>query len=144
MPAQSELAGFYAQPPEDSPAARRPCRPGRRCVSATARTTFALENGTVGDWRQQLDLHTGVVTTSARWTAPNGHVTDLTYSVFTDRARQSVGAVRLTVVPHWSGTATVTDLIDGTHAPLVDGRRTRTRRGDAHELGRRSAPSGCT
>ncbi len=39
--------------------------------------------------------------------------------MFTDRAREHVGVAQLVVTPHWSGTATVTDLIDGTPANLT-------------------------
>lgn len=76
------------------------------------RSAFALGTGTVTGWRQRLDLRTGVVTTTLRWRAPDGHVTDLRYAVATDRARQHVATVRLAAVPHWTGRAAVTDLID--------------------------------
>ncbi len=68
----------------------------------------------VSNWRQSIDLHTGIVTTTATWTAPDGHVTDLSYEVLTDRANPYLGLVRLQFTPHWSGVATVTDAIDGT------------------------------
>jgi trehalose/maltose hydrolase-like predicted phosphorylase len=54
-----------------------------------------------------------------RWAAPDGNVTDLRYDVFTDRARQYVGVVRLQLTPEWSGAADVTDLFDGTDATLT-------------------------
>jgi len=79
---------------------------------------FSPTSDTTG-WTQSLNLRTGIVTTSARWTAPNGHVTDLVYRVFTDRANPYVGLVRLQLIPHWSGIATVTDEIDGTPATLT-------------------------
>ena len=68
-----------------------------------------------------LDLHSGVISTTATWTAPDGHVTDLRYDVFTDRSRPDAAIVRLQLTPQWSGTATVTDLIDGTPATLTTG-----------------------
>ncbi len=119
VPAQSELAGFYAQVTGDP-------KPGnnvqQRANIPTWSTLTFSENGQtftvpgpgVSNWRQSIDLHTGIVTTTARWTAPDGHVTDLTYQVLTDRASQFVGLVRLSLTPHWTGTATVTDAIDGT------------------------------
>ena len=64
-------------------------------------------------------FRTGVVTTVARWTGPDHHVTDLTYEVLTDRARQDVGMVRLVAIPRWSGTATATDVIDGSPATMT-------------------------
>ncbi len=45
--------------------------------------------------------------------------THLSYQVLTDRARPFVGLVRLTLTPRWTGTATVTDEIDGTPANLT-------------------------
>ena len=72
-------------------------------------------------WQQQLDLHDGVISITATWTAPDGHVTDLRYDVFTDRARPDAAVVRLQLIPQWNGTATVTDLIDGTPATLTTG-----------------------
>lgn len=82
---------------------------------------FSLGAGTVTGWQQQLNLHDGVITTTATWTAPDGHVTGLRYDVFTDRARPQAAVVRLQLTPRWSGTATVTDLIDGTPATLTTG-----------------------
>jgi trehalose/maltose hydrolase-like predicted phosphorylase len=118
VPAQSEVAGFYAQPPGDvQQRANLPTWSSFGFGDGT--NDFALDSGTVTGWRQQLDLHDGVITTSAQWHAPDGHVTDLTYQVFTDRARKYVGVVRLTVTPQWSGTLAVTDLIDGTPATLT-------------------------
>ncbi len=118
VPALSELAGFYADPPRE--VQQRANLPTWSALKFTdGRQSFSLTTGRVSRWRQQLDLRDGVITTSARWQAPNGHVTDLTYRVFTDRARQYVGSVRLTVTPRWSGTAAVTDLVDGRPATLT-------------------------
>ncbi|HKN95857.1 MAG TPA: discoidin domain-containing protein, partial [Pseudonocardiaceae bacterium] len=120
VPAQSELAGFYAQPAGQ--VQQRANIPTWSTLTFTdGGKDFDLATGTVSGWRQQLDLHTGEITTTARWTAPDGHVTDLRYDVFTDRARRQLGVVRLDLTPHWSGPATVTDLIDGTPADLTTG-----------------------
>jgi trehalose/maltose hydrolase-like predicted phosphorylase len=118
VPAQSELAGFYAQPSGD--VQRRANIPTWSTLTfSDGGTPFSLGAGTTSNWQQSLDLHTGIVTTTARWTAPNGHVTDLSYQVLTSRARPNVGLVQLTLTPQWSGTATVTDTIDGTPATLT-------------------------
>ncbi len=118
VPAQSELAGFYAQPPGD--VQQRANIPTWSTLTfSDGGTPFSLSSGQLGGWRQTIDFHTGMITTAARWTAPNGHQTDLTYQVLTDRSRQFVGLVRLTMTPHWSGTATVDDVIDGTPANLT-------------------------
>ena len=122
VPAQSELAGFYAKPSTGKASERVQQRAN---IPTWSTLTFADGGhvfspsgrpgaGKVSGYRQTIDLHTGVVTTHARWTAPNGHVTTISYEVLTSRASEHVGLVRLTVRPQWSGTATVTDEIDGT------------------------------
>ena len=118
VPAQSELAGFYAKPSRG----KAPERVQQRANIPTWSTlrfadggrAFASGTGTTRDYRQSIDLRTGIVTTRALWTAPDGHVTALSYQVLTDRAREHVGLVRLVMRPRWTGTATVTDEIDGT------------------------------
>ncbi len=124
VPAQSELAGFYAKP-------RKPLKSSdavqQRAGLPTWSTlsfsdggrSFSLHAGRTTGWRQSIDLHTGVISTSATWRAPNGHVTKLNYQVLTDRARRSVGLVRLQLTPAWTGSATVTDEIDGSPDPLT-------------------------
>jgi trehalose/maltose hydrolase-like predicted phosphorylase len=123
VPAQSELAGFYVLPasapkPSDRVQQRANIPTWSTLTFSDGGQPFSLSSGHTSGWRQTIDLHTGVVSTTARWTAPNGHVTDLSYSVLTDRARPQVGLVRLILTPHWSGPASVTDEIDGTPATL--------------------------
>ncbi len=118
VPAQSEMAGFYAKPSQGKQSElvqQRANIPTWSTLSfSDGGQTFSTNTGKVTGWRQSIDLHTGIVSTNARWQAPDGHVTDLSYQVFTDRAREHVGAVQLVLTPRWSGTATVDDLIDGT------------------------------
>ncbi|MEU6578396.1 glycosyl hydrolase family 65 protein [Streptomyces sp. NPDC046805] len=66
----------------------------------------------MADYRQALDLRTGVIATSARWTSPAGRVTDVRYEVLTARHRRHTAAVTVTVTPHWDGTLDVTDALD--------------------------------
>ena len=91
-------------PPSPSSPASTPKPPGRRAAAGEhpdlvdagvhrRRQTFALGTGTI-DWRQQLDLHTGVITTTADWNAPTVTSPDLRYDVFTDRAGEHVATVR--------------------------------------------------
>ncbi|GGV11870.1 glycosyl hydrolase family 65 protein [Streptomyces spectabilis] len=75
--------------------------------------------GRVSAYRQRLLMRCGLVRTTLTWTAADGRRTDLTYEVVADRANPHVGAVRLLVRPHWSGEATVTDLVDGRGARRV-------------------------
>ena len=118
VPAQSELAGFYAKPAKGKASVRVQQRANIPTWStltfADGGHAFSPKAGKVSGYRQSIDLRTGVINTRARWTAPDGHVTNLTYQVLADRAREHVGLVRLTVRPQWTGTATVTDELDGT------------------------------
>ena len=119
VPAQSELAGFYGQVTNDPKPAndvqqRANIPTWSTLTFSDAGQPFTVPGAGVSQWKQSIDLHTGVVTTSARWAAPDGHVTDLAYQVLTDRANPALGLVRLQFTPHWSGVATVTDAIDGT------------------------------
>ncbi|MGY0492021.1 discoidin domain-containing protein [Streptomyces sp. WG-D5] len=82
--------------------------------------TYGPGSRTTG-YRQTLDLRCGVVRTDVTWVHRDGSRTDLTYEVLADRARPHVGAVRLRVTPHWSGTVTVTDRIDDRGARRVTG-----------------------
>ena len=125
VPAQSELAGFYAKPTKpasvsDGVQQRANIPTWSTLTFADGGQAFSLTKGTTTGWRQSLDLHTGVITTSATWKAPDGHTTRLSYQVFTDRANAHLGLVQLNLTPQWSGTATVTDEIDGSPAVLSD------------------------
>jgi len=117
VPTPSELAGFYAQPP-GAVQQRSNIPTWSTLTFSDGGQAFTPSRGRTDDWRQSLDLRTGVVATRARWTAPDGHVTDLSFEVLTDRARPDVGLVRLTMTPRWSGTASVADVIDGSAATL--------------------------
>jgi trehalose/maltose hydrolase-like predicted phosphorylase len=123
VPAQSELAGFYAKPSTgeaSNQVQQRANIPTWSTLSfSDGGSTFAPTTGTTSGWHQSIDLRKGIVSTQAKWTAPDGHVTDLSYQVLTDRAREHVGIVQLVLTPQWSGTATVTDAIDGTPANLT-------------------------
>jgi trehalose/maltose hydrolase-like predicted phosphorylase len=120
VPTDSTLAGFYAQAPgQIQQRASLPAWSG--LAFADGGQDFSPGTGQISGWRQQLDLRDGVITTTAAWTAPDGHVTDLRYDVYTDRARLHAAVVRLELTPRWSGTVTVTDSIDGTPATLTTG-----------------------
>ncbi len=119
VPAQSELAGFYGQVTNDPKPAndvqqRANIPTWSTLTFSDGGTPFTVPGAGINQWRQSIDLHTGIVSTTAQWTAPDGHVTDLSYQVLTDRANPAVGLVRLQFTPRWSGDATVTDAIDGT------------------------------
>jgi trehalose/maltose hydrolase-like predicted phosphorylase len=120
VPTESTLAGFYARAPGQ--VQQRANLPTWSTLTfSDGGQHFSLGTGRVSGWKQQLDLHDGVITTTATWTAPDGHVTELRYDLFTDRARPDAAIVRLRLIPQWSGTAAVTDLVDGTPATLTSG-----------------------
>ncbi|MFE0375788.1 discoidin domain-containing protein [Streptomyces inhibens] len=73
----------------------------------------ATKPGRISHYRQTLSLRCGFVRTSLTWTAADGRTTDLVYDVLADRNDAHTGAVRLRMTPHWSGSATVTDVLDG-------------------------------
>jgi trehalose/maltose hydrolase-like predicted phosphorylase len=117
LPTPSELAGFYAEPAGG--VQQRANMPTWSTLAfSDGGQSFDSADGQTTRWRQSIDLRTGIITTHALWRAPDGHVTDLTYDVLTDRSRPHVGLVQLTLTPRWSGPATVTDAIDGSPATL--------------------------
>jgi len=117
VPTPSELAGFYADPAGQ--VQQRATIPTWSTLTfSDGGQSFDVGTGRTSRWRQSIHLRTGAITTGAVWSAPDGHVTGLSYDVLTDRARPHVGLVRLTLTPRWSGPATVTDAIDGSPATL--------------------------
>ncbi|WP_194904330.1 ricin-type beta-trefoil lectin domain protein [Catenulispora rubra] len=92
------------------------------------RVVAQVQQGTKSNYSQKLDMSTGTLTTSFTWTAPSNRTTDFTYTVNADQSHGHTGMVTMTVTPHWSGTATITDALDGrglnyagTASPSVDG-----------------------
>jgi trehalose/maltose hydrolase-like predicted phosphorylase len=75
--------------------------------------------GNISNFEQSLHLRCGLLRTSLTWTTNDGRPTDVVYDVIAHREDEHVGAVRLSIVPHWDGEATVTDLLDGGGARRV-------------------------
>jgi trehalose/maltose hydrolase-like predicted phosphorylase len=117
VPVQAELAGFYAQP-VGGVQQRANIPTWSTLTFSDGGQPFTMTTGRISGWSQSIDLRSGVITTAVNWTAPDDHVTRLTYQVLTDRARPNIGLVRLQLTPRWSGMATVTDTIDGSAATL--------------------------
>ena len=118
VPAQSELAGFYAKPAKSPKASERVQQ--RANIPSWTALTFSDGGPTFAPSEVICPAGTSRSTCTpgssrpARWTAPDSHITDITYRVFTDRGREHVGVVSLQLRPRWSGTATVSDELDGT------------------------------
>jgi trehalose/maltose hydrolase-like predicted phosphorylase len=74
----------------------------------------------ISDYRQTLDLRTGVVTTSGIWTSPGGNKTRFTYRVAADRAHGHRAMVTLELTPMWTGEVTVNSILDDDGARRMD------------------------
>jgi trehalose/maltose hydrolase-like predicted phosphorylase len=74
----------------------------------------------VSGYRQELDLRTGIVSTSGIWTSPAGNKTRFVYRVGTDRARSHIAVVTLELTPMRTGQATVISALDGAGARRLD------------------------
>lgn len=142
----SFVSGLYAKGPKDLK--------GRQAIAAIPTWTTldvatggahpdtfssATAPGRISHYRQTLSLRCGFVRTSLTWTAADGRVTDLVYDVLADRTDAHTGAVRLRMTPHWSGSATVTDGLDGRGArrmtPSADGATTGGKEAGGKEAG---------
>jgi trehalose/maltose hydrolase-like predicted phosphorylase len=117
------VAGLYARDPNlaggRAAIAAIPTWSTLKVTAAGASYTGTTPAAEISNFRQTLFLRCGVVRTQLTWTPSAGHATDLTYDVIAARANPHIGAVRLTVTPRWSGSATVTDVIDGAGARRV-------------------------
>ncbi|WP_051837846.1 ricin-type beta-trefoil lectin domain protein [Streptomyces sp. NRRL WC-3742] len=127
VPIESELAGLYAAP--NGQPERRAALPtwttlgfGREDgnggvygvpAGAQPQVPAAPPAGTTSNYRQSLDLRTGMLTTSFDWTSPGGDSTGFTYEVNANRSSAHLGTVTVRAVPRWSGTATAYDEFDG-------------------------------
>ena len=74
----------------------------------------------IADYRQQLDLRTGTVTTSGIWTSPSGNKIGFTYRITADRAHGRRASVVLELTPMWTGSATIASVLDGAGARRLD------------------------
>jgi trehalose/maltose hydrolase-like predicted phosphorylase len=120
---QSEVQGFYARvtAPDTGRIERRAALPAWSTLRYDDGSgPYTLARGAVRNYRQSLNLRTGTLTTTLRWTSPAGRTTRLRYDVTPDRARKHAALVRLRFAPQFAGTVTVTDLLDGTAAELTD------------------------
>jgi trehalose/maltose hydrolase-like predicted phosphorylase len=113
VPTSTIVTGVWQQTPSQDVVSAAPLPGWDELRFTDSGTDYSLSAGRVSHWRQSVDMHTGVISTSLDWTSPAGHTTHLAYDVFADLARQHVAAVRLRVTPTWSGSARVTDALGG-------------------------------
>jgi trehalose/maltose hydrolase-like predicted phosphorylase len=133
LPTQSQVHGFYAVAVPFTPPGLPPSIPVERRAALPAWSTlsyddgsgkYSLSSGHVDAYLQSLDVRTGTLTTQVTWTSPAGNTVRLTYDVTPDRVHRHAAMVRLTLVPQFDGPVTVTDLLDGQAAELVDSQGT--------------------
>src|SRR4051794_13483058 len=119
------VAGLYSRQPDpamsphDAAIAAIPTWSTLKVGAGGATYSGTTPPGQISNYRQTLFLRCGVLRTSLTWTPGAGRATDLTYEVIAARNSPHVGAVRLTMTPHWSGSATVTDVLDGAGARRI-------------------------
>jgi trehalose/maltose hydrolase-like predicted phosphorylase len=111
VPTTTVVAGVWQQAPSQDVVSAAPLPGWDELRFTDGGTDYSLSAGTVANWQQRVDMHTGVISTELDWTSPAGHTTHLAYDVFADRARAHVAVVRLRLTPQWSGSATVTDVL---------------------------------
>ena len=111
VPTTTIVAGVWQQTPTQEVVSAAPL-PGWDELRFTDNgTDYSLDQGTIANWQQSVDMQTGAITTSLDWSSPAGHTTHLQYDVLAALARPHVAAVRLRLTPAWTGTARVTDVL---------------------------------
>lgn len=70
-------------------------------------------------YRQTVNMRDAMVTTSFHWTPLPNKSLDITYQVLTNRTHMHLGQVRLTFTPLWSGTLTITGILNGRGAERI-------------------------
>lgn len=73
----------------------------------------------ISRYRQWVNMRDALVTTSFRWTPVPGKSIDVTYQVLANRANMHLGQVKLTFTPRWSGTLTLTGILNGRGAERI-------------------------
>src|SRR5215211_8686530 len=120
VPTTTIVAGVWQQTPAQDVVSAAPLPGWDELRFTDAGTDYALSSGTVSNWTQTVDMHTGAISTSLDWTSPAGHATHLAYDVLADLAQPNVATVRLRLTPAWSGSARVTDVLgSGASTDLV-------------------------
>ena len=111
VPTTTIVAGVWQQTPAQEVVSAAPL-PGWDELRFTDNgTDYSLDQGTIANWQQSVDMQTGAITTSLDWSSPAGHTTHLQYDVLADLARAHVATVRLRLTPAWTGRARVTDVL---------------------------------
>ncbi len=73
----------------------------------------------ISNYRQTIDMHAAIVTTSMTWTPAPGKATFVSFEVLANRAHMHLGEVRVSIRPSWSGTLALTGLLNGQGARRI-------------------------
>ncbi len=79
----------------------------------------AVPGTAVSHYHQTLDLRTATVTTGLTWTPAPGRSTAVQYQVLANRTLMHLGQARVEITPSWSGTLSLTGLLDGAGAERI-------------------------
>ncbi len=74
----------------------------------------------IRQYRQTVDMHNGLVTTSLLWTPSPGKATWVSYTVLANRAQMHLGEVKLSFRPAWSGALTLDATLNGQGAERIN------------------------
>ena len=105
VPTTTIVAGAWQQTPAQDVVSAAPLPDWDELRFTDAGTDYSLSSGTVSNWTQTVDMHTGAISTSLDWTSPAGHATHLAYDVLADLAQPNVATVRLRLTPAWRSTS---------------------------------------
>lgn len=74
----------------------------------------------ISNYRQTVNMHGAIVTTSMTWTPSPGKATQVRIEVLANRAAMHLGEVKVNVTPSWSGALVITGLLNGEGARRIE------------------------
>ncbi|GAA4986335.1 carbohydrate-binding protein [Kitasatospora paranensis] len=78
-----------------------------------------VPSGQITGYQQTLDQRNATVSTSMTWTPAAGKATAVKFDVLANRDVMNLGQVQVTVTPAWSGSLSLTGLLDGLGANRI-------------------------
>mmetsp|Transcript_3944 Transcript_3944/g.6045 ORF Transcript_3944/g.6045 Transcript_3944/m.6045 type:complete len:714 (+) Transcript_3944:59-2200(+) len=94
---------------------------------------FSRQSGKHDQYLQSLHMDIGVLTTKSIWTSPANRKTEISSTFFLSRTHRNLGILRTAITPHFDGTVSFTDVLDG--ASLSCTELAFSERGEIMELG---------
>ncbi len=74
---------------------------------------FASNIGCHENYSQIVDMQTATIVTKDTWSSDAEHKTDISTSIYISYANRNLAVITTTIAPHFSGTVTFTDSLDG-------------------------------